>query len=693
MKIPSKMAMPKRFDLIIGLNLLLTLIALIYATFQFLDAHAGEQTRSLIVAALLLIVAAMTATQWAYLKVFLIRPLRALERGGDIILSTNAAHDIETGPTHELGSLPANLQIMGNKLAQSKREIARAMKTGAQQVTQQKEYLEQVIHGLDEGVLVCDPQGRVLLYNPSAVRILRSPECVGLGRSAYDLIPKGSVEHTLELIEARRADDESASNSSDFVCTVVKKEHMLHCRVGLMSDGKDANLKGFVMTFSDVTSRQGALRKRNELLRQTVEHLRSPLASLRAAAENLTLHSDMEAAMRQAFHQVIVDESGQLSDQIDSLAEESRKLLGGELVTMDIRSPDLFKQVRKRVISNDSGLELTQTGLPLWVRVDSQAMVRLLEFYIINIHEITGAAAFDLEADHRDHKVFLDLAWEGEPLSHSCLKGWEEETLPDVVGFPQVSAVLRQHSSVVWSQKHPRAEGRAILRIPIPGAGRQWELTAESVPARPISYDFDLGEMAGDNAELRNRPLRDLNFVVFDTETTGLNPDQGDEIISIGAVRVVNQRILSDETFDQLVHPGRPIPKQLIKFHGITDDMVKDAPAVDAVLPHFRDFVSDSVMVAHNAWFDMKFLKRRELQSGIRFRNPVLDTLILSVGIHGHEVEQSLDAIAERLGIEIFDRHTALADSLATAEVLLRLIDLAETKGIYSLQDAMNAYQ
>ncbi|MDO6461990.1 exonuclease domain-containing protein [Granulosicoccaceae sp. 1_MG-2023] len=690
MKIPTGMAMPKRFDLIIGLNLVLTLIALIYAVFNFLGADASQQMPALIVAVLLFMVAAMTAGQWAYLKVFLIRPLRALERGGDIILSTHAAHDIEIGPTHELGSLPANLQTLGHKLAESKREVARALKTGAQQVTQQKDYLEQVIHGLDEGVLVCDSQGRILLYNPSAVRILKCPEHVGLGRSAYELIPRASVEHTLELIESRRADDSNAPTTSDFVCTVLRKEHMLHCRVGLMSGSRDGG--GFVMTFSDVTSRQGALRKRNELLRQTIENLRSPLASLRAAAENLTHYDDIETDMRHAFQQVIVDESGQISAQIDALAEESRKLLGGEFVTMDIRSPDLIKQVRKRV-ATDAQLELTQTGLPLWLRVDSQAMVRLLEFYIRRIHETTGAGAFDLEADHRDHKVFLDLAWEGEPLSHTQLKSWEEETLPDVVGFPQVSAVLRQHASVVWSQRHPRVEGRAILRIPIPGAGRQWEVSSEIIPARPISYDFDLAEMAGDDAQIRLRPLRELNFVVFDTETTGLNPDQGDEVISIGAVRVVNQRILSDETFDQLVNPGRPIPKQSIKFHGITDEMVKDAPSLDTVLPQFRDFVSDSVLVAHNAWFDMKFLKRREAQTGIRLRNPVLDTLILSVGIHGHEVEQSLDAIAGRLGIEIFDRHSALADSLATAEVLLRLIDLAETKGIRTLQDAMNAYK
>lgn len=218
---------------------------------------------------------------------------------------------------------------------------------------------------------------------------------------------------------------------------------------------------------------------------------------------------------------------------------------------------------------------------------------------------------------------------------------------------------------------------------------REWD--RRSLPARPEFYAFEDLNQPMHLAEMDGKRLRDLNFVVFDTETTGLRPSMGDEIISIAGVRVDQGQVDKNDTFSRLVNPGMKIPKDSIRYHGITDDMVAEESGLADVLPAFKAYVGTSILVAHNADFDMKFLRLKEEALSIRFENLVLDTLLLSVFLEHESQNHSLDAIAERMGINIEGRHTALGDSFATAEVLVRMFDMLEARGITTLRQAVDA--
>jgi len=208
--------------------------------------------------------------------------------------------------------------------------------------------------------------------------------------------------------------------------------------------------------------------------------------------------------------------------------------------------------------------------------------------------------------------------------------------------------------------------------------------------SRPLVYDFDLLR-AVEQTEIRDARLRDLCFVVFDTETTGLSPET-DAVVQLGAVRIINGRVVEGETLNTYVNPGRSIPPAATRIHQVTDADVADAPDFIVVGRRFHAFTRRAVLVAHNAPFDIAFLRRSEMRMGVEWDNPILDTVLLSAIVFGVTEQHSLDALCERLDIPMPPdmRHTALGDARATAEALVKLIGLLEARGLETFDQVLS---
>ena len=177
----------------------------------------------------------------------------------------------------------------------------------------------------------------------------------------------------------------------------------------------------------------------------------------------------------------------------------------------------------------------------------------------------------------------------------------------------------------------------------------------------------------------------DDTFVVFDIETTGLSKET-ESITEIGAVKVVDGKII--DRFSTFVNPERPIPTEITKLTGITNEMVADAPVITEILPKFLEFCQDAVLVAHNANFDTGFIRlNAERNCGIEVKNTVLDTLELSRALLPELKKHKLDIICEQLGVSLEGHHRAVNDAEATAEVFLKFIDMLVEKEIYKVDD------
>ncbi|GAB6188725.1 DNA polymerase III subunit alpha [Marinitoga arctica] len=180
----------------------------------------------------------------------------------------------------------------------------------------------------------------------------------------------------------------------------------------------------------------------------------------------------------------------------------------------------------------------------------------------------------------------------------------------------------------------------------------------------------------------------DSTFVVFDFETTGFDPNM-EEIIEIGAVKIKKGEIV--DIFHKMVKPRKNVPQKIQEITGITNEMLSNALSIEEVLPSFFEFISDSVLVAHNANFDYRFLRRwvKEIMN-IEIKIPYIDTLAMARALLNLKGGHSLDKVVKALGLGHFEHHRAHEDAKITAYVFLKLLDKAKGRGIKVINDLIN---
>ncbi|WP_163101540.1 PolC-type DNA polymerase III [Peribacillus alkalitolerans] len=359
----------------------------------------------------------------------------------------------------------------------------------------------------------------------------------------------------------------------------------------------------------------------------------------------------------------IMDEERRIAIEGYVFDAETKELRSGRTL-LTFKITDYTSSLLVKMFSRDKedASTLARVKKGMWLRVQgsiqNDTFVRDLVMIANDINEIKAQGRKDL-ASEDEKRVELHLH---TPMSQMDAVSSVSTLISQAKKWGHKAIAVTDHAVV---QSFPEAYGAGKKNDIKILYGVEVNLVDDGVP---IAYNPS------------HRLLEDDTFVVFDVETTGLSAVY-DTIIELAAVKIKGGEII--DRFESFANPHHPLSATTIDLTGITDDMVRDAPEVPEVLTKFKDWTGDSVLVAHNASFDMGFLNvgYRKLGFG-KSNNPVIDTLELGRFLYPDLKNHRLNTLAKKFDIELTQHHRAIYDAEATGYLMIKMLKDSTEKGI-----------
>jgi DNA polymerase III subunit epsilon len=613
------------------------------------------------------------------------RPILEIRRGAEIVSRINLDHRIKIDAGDEIGELAIEFNLMAENLGKAYGELEERVRKATRTLQEERNRLATVLRTMVDGVVVANEAAETILMNPRARIILGRGYTSGIGAPLSRILPSDRLNFHLKRLRQKWAPGREAVENVVFP---LRDGRLLKGSLSVVP-GSEGEQAGFLLVFRDLSAPSEDGNRFEETLREMPQLLRGLVATSRSLVETLQRHREMSAEKQQAFLAAVAEEMDRLTGRVTAMEEaassartsrwpaipsDPRELLEEAVISVTGISVDIETgggPIPPVLVEPFSWMASLQRVLQ-WIEQRSSepssvsANLRVEEGTVVTTFRLKGPFAGDLA-----ELESIEVSPSGEvPLS-----------LGDAV---------RRNRGELWTRScGDFLEVRlALLQATAVSEGHSSDGLIEG---EPEFYNFDLflPRPVFEREDLLQTDLADLDYVVVDTETTGLQLSQGDKIVSISAIRIHRGRVQNAGIFNTLVNPGRPIPPESTDIHHIDDQMVAGAPSMNEVYPQFIEYVGDSVLVAHNAAFDKKCLDMAAAEAGLpRINNPILDTIFLSYALHQEIEGHSLEAIAERMGIPIEGRHTSLGDARATAHIFLGLLALLPARGARTLADA-----
>lgn len=527
-----------------------------------------------------------------------------------LLVGTDPSRRLKPSGSPELQRIAEAVNSLADQRQSLQDDVESRIREARLSVEEERNRLAALMSELNQSVVVCNLDGRILLYNNRARLQFKAlsdapsaaggGEIIGLGRSIYLVFERNLIVHALESIQ-ERIRRQSSQPMANFVTTTRAGQLLRVQMAPVMSTTEgdaDGTVSGFVLMLDNITRNFESETRRDQLLNSITEGSRSSLANLRAAAEMLE-YPDLDVDLKDRFLKVIRDEVQAMSGRLEETANAFADSLKTRWPLDDMHGADLIAAAQRR-IEKKLGLptKLEDVDPAVWMKVDSFSLLQAISYLTSRLSDEFEVREVRFRLSSAGRLAHLDLIWSGQAMSTETVMSWELEPMSFAGESSPLTVrdVIARHDGEIWLQRE-KTQHRAFFRLLLPSALPQEEVVAAAYlkgDSRPEYYDFDLFKQTEVSHELDDRLLSELAFTVFDTETTGLNPSEGDEIIQIGATRIVNGKLLRSESFDQLVDPLRELPEASTKIHGITPEMLVGQPPMTKVLPAFHAFAADT---------------------------------------------------------------------------------------------------
>ncbi len=459
------------------------------------------------------------------------RMIDRLAKEIDAITPANPSHRLKAQGVKGLAGFVQAVNRLADRYEQHQTVIRKEHRPTRAAIEEQKNILAAVISELPEGVLACNAEGQILLFNRRAAEFLgigederpqsdTAPEAgAALGQSIFSLIDKHIIEHALDEINERLKRNVSYT-ASHFV--IEEKNRPIIGAEARPILNRLGQFAGFVLILDDITKQREADSRMDNLLQELTRSARSPLASIRAASEAMLEYPDIDSASLQQFKEIIHRESISISHTLSKMAGDYSAILQKQRSLVPMAFSDLLDTIRRRA-KNRLGIVVEGEPPPetIWIRVDSYSFITAILFVLNQLKNESGQWRFVSRFDIDPKFVHLDFLWPGMPIPARVLKRLQERhlVLEGERSPLTLNDVLDHHEAAVLSFGCEESLDHSCFRFIMPARKGHAPEIAKPITIMPEThaelFNPELMSQPGRNPDLDSRLLTELTYTVL----------------------------------------------------------------------------------------------------------------------------------------------------------------------------------